>query len=188
MKVIDESQLEEDPVYRYQYLAEFIGFGDEDVAAIRSVIGQFAPKIPQIVDTTYEKMLQYDATARHFLPRQHGFEGEPAKSLADLDMNDPQIKFRKEHLQRYLMNLMGHSYNDKLAKYLNITGKIHTPKTGSKLIDVPLVQMNALMGLLSDILYQTIHEFGLEAEKEFQVQRAFQKLLWIQNDFINRHY
>lgn len=188
MKAIDEPRLEEDVVYRYEYLAEFIGFGEEDIAAIRSVIGQFAPQIPQIVDLTYDKMLQYDATARHFLPKQHGFEGEPAVSLADLDMDDPQIRFRKEHLQRYLMNLMGHAYNEKIAIYLNVVGKMHTPDSGSKDIDVPLVQMNALMGLLADILLRTIAEFGLNPEEELKVQRAFQKLLWIQNDFINQHY
>ncbi len=188
MKAIDEPKLEKNIVYRYNYLAEFIGFNEEDVAAIRSVIGNFAPLVPKIVEATYDKMLKYDATARHFVPRQHGYEGETPKSIADLDLDDPQIKFRKEHLQRYLMNLLGHAYNDKIATYLNIVGKMHTPEAGSAELDVPLVQMNALMGLLADILLQTIAGFGLEAEQELKVQRAFQKLLWIQNDFINRHY
>ncbi len=188
MKSIDESKLEEDIVYRYQYLAEFIGFGEEDVTAIRSVVGHFAPLVPQIVEATYEKMLQYDATARHFVPRQYGYEGETPKSIADLDLNNPQIKFRKEHLQRYLMNLLGHAYNEKIATYLNIVGKMHTPEAGSKELDVPLVQMNALMGLLADILIETISGFGLDPKQELKVQRAFQKLLWIQNDFISRHY
>ena len=137
MKVINEPRLEEDVAYRFKYLAEFIGFGDDDIAAIRSVIGQFAPLIPQIVDATYEKMLQYDATARHFLPKQHGFEGDQAGSIAELDMNDPQIKFRKEHLQRYLMNIVGNAFNDKFATYLNVVGKMHTPETGNKAINVP---------------------------------------------------
>jgi hypothetical protein len=53
---------------------------------------------------------------------------------------------------------------------------------------VPLVQMNALMGLLSDILTQTLVESLLDAERTHSTIRAFQKLLWIQNDFINRHY
>ncbi len=185
MKSIDEAKLEEDIVYRYEYLAEFIGFGEEDVSAIRSVIGNFAPLIPQIVEATYDKMLSYDATARHFVPRQHGYEGETPNSIADLDLNNPQIKFRREHLQRYLMNLLGHSYDKKIATYLNVVGKMHTPLAGNKKLDVPLVQMNALMGLLSDILIRTIAGFGLEAEQELKVQRAFQKLLWIQNDFIN---
>ena len=48
--------------------------------------------------------------------------------------------------------------------------------------------MNALMGLLADILLRTIAELDLAAEKQLQVQRAFQKILWIQNDFINQHY
>ena len=188
MKAIDEERLEEDEYYRYQYLAEFIGFGEDDIAVIRASIGKFAPKIPGIVDATYVKMLQYDATARHFLKKQHGLDAEPATSLADLDADDPQIQFRKEHLQRYLMNLLGHSYDKKIATYLNVVGKMHTPHFGSSQINVPLVQMNALMGLLADVLLETIATLGLEADVELKTQRAFQKLLWIQNDFINQHY
>ena len=188
MKTIDEPLLEVDIAYRYDYLTEFIGFGEDDVAAIRGVIAQFAPKIPEIVEATYEKLLSYDATARHFIPRQHGFDGALPESMDDLSQNHEQIQFRKEHLNRYLMQLLGHAYNSKMATYLDMVGKMHTPKAGSDQIDVPLVQMNALMGLLSDVLTKAIIDMGLDGETTFRTIRAFNKLLWIQNDFINRHY
>ena len=69
-----------------------------------------------------------------------------------------------------------------------MVGKIHTPLAGNKEIGVPLVQMNALMGLLSDVLYEVICESPLDAETKAGTLRAFNKLLWIQNDFITRHY
>ncbi len=188
MKRIDEQRLEEDLAYRFQYLQEFIGFGSEDVQAIREAIPHLAPRVAQIVEATYEKLLSYDATARHFIPRQHGYEGELPGGLDDLSQNHDQIKFRKEHLQRYLMHLLGHSYNEKIALYLDTVGKMHTPKAGNPQIDVPLVQMNALMGLLSDILWEHLAASGLEGEKLLRVGRAFNKLLWLQNDFITRHY
>lgn len=188
MKTIDEQRLEADPEYRYQYLVEFIGFSDDDVAAIRGVIGQIGPKIPQIVDATYEKLLSYDATARHFVPRQHGYDGTVPEDMDDLSQNHEQIQFRKEHLNRYLMQLLGHAYNAKMAIYLDMVGKMHTPKAGNAQIDVPLVQMNALMGLLADTVTQAIIEMNLENEVTFRTIRAFNKLLWVQNDFVNRHY
>ena len=188
MKRIDEQRLENDLAYRFQYLQEFIGFGPEDVQAIRAAIPHLAPRIGKIVEATYEKLLAYDATARHFLPRQHGYEGETPGSLDELSQDHAQIRFRKEHLQRYLMNLLGHSYNEKIAVYLDMVGKMHTPKAGNPQIDVPLVQMNALMGLLSDILWQHLAEAGLQGEELLRIGRAFNKLLWLQNDFITRHY
>jgi hypothetical protein len=107
MKTIDEQQLELDAQYRYQYLCEFIGFGAEDIAFIHASVGRLAPKIPQLVERTYERLLSYDATARHFVPRQHGHDGEVPANLAELSQQHAQIKFRKEHLLRYLMQLIG---------------------------------------------------------------------------------
>ena len=48
--------------------------------------------------------------------------------------------------------------------------------------------MNALMGFVSDALTGTILGLGLDREQEVRTVRAFNKLLWLQNDLINRHY
>ena len=110
------------------------------------------------------------------------------EKLADLTTNHPQIRFRKDHLNRYFMQLIGRSYDAKMVQYLDMVGRMHTPHAGSKAIIVPLVQMNALMGLLSDAIMETVAESPLDSTKSLQTQRAFNKLLWIQNDFITRHY
>jgi hypothetical protein len=65
---------------------------------------------------------------------------------------------------------------------------MHTPKAGSRELDVPLVQMNALLGYVGDALTATILGIGLDRPKEVATLRAFNKLLWLQNDLINRHY
>ena len=188
MKAIDEPRLETDVNYRYDYLKEFIGFTDEDVKAIHASAGYLAPLIPGLVEATYEKLLSFDATARHFVQRQHGYEGELPESLADLDTSHPQIKFRKEHLSRYLMHLLGRAYDQKMTSYLDMAGKIHTPKAGNSEIDVPLVQMNALMGVLSQAVFGAILGLQLDEETRVRTLHAFNKLFWIQNDLISRHY
>ena len=86
------------------------------------------------------------------------------------------------------MNLMGNPYDARMVNYLDVVGKMHTPRAGNKRIDVPLVQMNALMGMLATALMQAILELKLEREQETRTLHAFTKLLWIQNDFITRHY
>jgi hypothetical protein len=188
MQAIDECRLETDAQYRFEYLANFIGFGSEDASLIQMSAPYLGPLIPQLVDQTYEKLLSYDVTARHFVPRQAGYEGEVPSKVEELCMKHPQIQFRKEHLSRYFMQLLGRSYDAKMALYLDMVGKIHTPKAGNKEIDVPLVQMNALMGLLADILFRVILQRPSDTATNIQTVRAFQKLLWIQNDFITRHY
>ncbi|MFO0884218.1 MAG: protoglobin domain-containing protein [Pirellulales bacterium] len=74
------------------------------------------------------------------------------------------------------------------AFLLDMVRKIHTPRASSTELDVPLVQMDALMGFVADALIATIASLGLPRDAELATLRAFNKLLWIQNDLIVRHY
>ncbi len=188
MRRIDEGRLESDLGYRFGYLAEFIGFGEGDIAAIHESAPRLGPVVPSLVDAVYDKLSGYDATWRHFVPRQHGYEGELPPDVAALTMDHAQIQFRKQHLGRYLTRLVTWPYDTRLVEYLDFVGKMHTPKAGSPDLDVPLVQMNALMGFVSDALTATILGLGLDREAEVRTLRAFGKLLWLQNDLITRHY
>ena len=75
-----------------------------------------------------------------------------------------------------------------MLTYLDMVGKIHTSKAGNPKTTIPLVQMNALLGFVSDALLCKILSLNLERYLEIATIRAFNKLLWIQNDLINRHY
>ena len=188
MKHIDEQRLEEDVAYRVGYVSEFMGFGKGDIAAIQGAAGQLAPLVPVLVDAVYDKLFSYDATKRHFVPRQSGYHGEVPESIATLEQDHEMIQFRKQHLARYLVALVTRNYDDKMINYLDLVGKIHTPKAGSPELDVPLVQMNALLGFVADALTNVILGLGLDRATEANTLRAFGKLLWIQNDLIARHY
>jgi hypothetical protein len=188
MKRIDESRLESDLNYRVGYLSEFMGFSADDISAIHGAAPLLAPVVPALVDAVYDKLFSYDATKRHFVPRQHGYEGELPESVEALEQSHAMIQFRKQHLGRYLAALVTRQYDDKMLSYLDMVGKIHTPKAGSAELDVPLVQMNALMGFVSDAITATILGFNLDRETEVKTLRAFNKLLWLQNDLITRHY
>lgn len=188
MKHIDEARLENDLEYRFGYLADFMGFSAADVEAIHGSAPLLAPLVPALVDAVYEKLRSYDATWRHFLPRQSGYDGPIPSRLADLGLDHPQIRFRKDHLARYLSALVTRPYDLAMIQYLNRVGKMHTPKAGSPELDVPLVQMNALLGFVADALLAAIAGLGLERSVELKTLRAFGKLLWLQNDLIQRNY
>ena len=188
MKHIDEKRLEADVAYRVQYLGEFMGFGAEDIRAIHGAASLLAPVVPALVDAVYEKLFSFDATKRHFVPRQSGYSGPVPDSVESLTMDHEKIQFRKAHLARYLTALVTRPYDEKMINYLDMVGKMHTPKAGSPDLDVPLVQMNALMGFVADALISTIFGLDLDREAAARTVRAFNKLLWLQNDLITRHY
>jgi hypothetical protein len=185
---ISEPRLESDLAYRFAYLAEFMNFGESDIRAIHAAASSIAPLVPTLVDAVYEKLFRYDSTRRHFIPVQHGYEGPAPLSIENVTHNHPLIQFRKAHLTRYLTRLVTQPYDEKMVGYLDAVGKIHTPQAGSPSLDVPLVQMNALLGFVADALQSTILGLGLDRSVEVQTLRAFNKLLWLQNDLINRHY
>jgi len=188
MKKIDEARLESDVIYRVGYVGEFMGFGESDVAAIHAAASHLAPAVPALVDAVYVKLFSYDATKRHFVPRQSGYEGPTPESIVTLSLDHEIIQFRKNHLARYLVTLVTKPYDGQMLNYLDRVGMIHTPKAGSKDLNVPLVQMNALLGFVADALTATIFSLGLDRETEISTVRAFNKLLWLQNDLITRHY
>jgi len=188
MKRIDEGRLEKDTLYRVNYVSEFMGFGPEDIAAIHAAASHLAPVVPVLVDAVYDKLFSCDATKRHFVPRQSGYDGALPENIEALTQDHEMIKFRKAHLGRYLVALVTRQYDEKMIGYLDMVGKIHTPHAGSKELDVPLVQMNALLGFVSDALLNVILGLGLDRKTEIRTVRAFNKLLWLQNDLITRHY
>jgi hypothetical protein len=188
MKHIDENRLEKDLGYRFQYLTEFMEFGADDVAFIHRAAAYLAPLVPQLVDAVYVKLFRFDATKRHFLPRHFGYEGSLSNDMEALTLDHEQIQFRKAHLAKYLKRLVTGDYDSKMVAYLDFVGKIHTPKAGSKELSVPLVQMNALMGFVSDVLLTTILNSPLDSRTKIGTVRAFNRLLWLQNDLVVRHY
>ena len=188
MEQIDEARLESDVEYRFDYLTRFMGFGPDDIDSIHAAGERLAPLVPALVDAVYDKLFTFSATKRHFVPRQSGYEGQVPGSLDSLTLDHEMIQFRKQHLGRYLTALVTRPYDANMLSYLDNVGKIHTPKSGSQELNVPLVQMNALMGFVSDALTNTIFSLSLDRETETRTVSAFNKLLWLQNDLINRHY
>ncbi len=188
MKTIDEPRLESDLGYRFEYLAEFMGFAADDIAMIHAAAPLLAPLVPGLVDAVYNKLHDYSSTWRHFVPRQHGYEGVLPPDMEHLTLDHAQIEFRKQHLGRYLVNLVTKPYDAKMVEYLDMVGKMHTDKAGSNDLNVPLVQMTALLGFVADAFTATILNLNLDRPTEIRALRAFGKLLWLQNDLIVRHY
>lgn len=185
---IDEARLESDVAYRIEFLAKFMGFGAEDIARIHGAATHLAPLVPTLVDAVYEKLFSFDATMRHFVPRQHGYEGATPAGIEALSLSHEQIAFRKKHLANYLVKLVTTPYDGKMFTYLDWVGKIHTHKAGNPEIEVPLVQIDALFGFVNDALIATIQGLSIDQSTKDATVRSFTKLLWIQSDLFNRHY
>ena len=145
--------------------------------------------MPVVVDAVYNKLFTYDITKKHFLPKNEGFEGKTAATLEDLTLDHPQIKFRKDFLSKYLNKLLSGPYDDRMLRYLDWVAKIHTdtPDKKSK-INVDYIHINALMGYVETTLVGGILSLKLPEDQLAAALSAFNKLLWIQNDYFAKYY
>ena len=101
-----------------------------------------------------------DATKRHFIAKQSGYEGPVPENIDSLGQR-PSRGYFSETTSWSLSDPVGHGRlrDGEMVEYLDLVGKIHTPAAGSQTL--PLVQMNALLGFVSTALLSTIVSCGL---------------------------
>ncbi|KAI1912274.1 hypothetical protein LOZ12_006679 [Ophidiomyces ophidiicola] len=196
---IEESSLQ-DVAGRVAYLKAFLHFTDDDGAALNAATPILAPAIPAVLDTIYTNLISFDVTAKAFMPRQpEQDEHDPAAAtLEQLSLTHPNILHRKDFLKLYLVKLVSNtdwSAGSKFWEYLDKVGLMHTGEPGFKhrarrpQLRVELMHCSALLGFVEDIVVTAVlgaEEIDLPTKTK--VIRAFNKLLWIQNDLFLKHY
>ncbi|KAF9997058.1 hypothetical protein BGZ80_003670 [Entomortierella chlamydospora] len=191
MEHIERSQLYVDPVYRFQYVAKFMDFGEDDIQAIKGAAELIKPLVPSVVNAVYVKLHSFDITWETMARRHEGFtpSGKVIEKASQLSEDAEQIKFRKDMLTRYFGKLLSDPYDEKMIKYLEYVARIHTdtPTKKSK-INVDLIHINALLGYVETVLIGGIKSLNLDRDTEYKAIAAFGKLLWIQNDFFIKFY
>ncbi|KAG0247925.1 hypothetical protein BG011_000725 [Mortierella polycephala] len=192
MEHIERSQLFTDPVYRFQYVAKFMNFGQDDIDAIKGAADLIKPLVPAVVDAVYIKLHQFDITWDVMAKRHEGFTPKDSKVIEDsseLTENAEQIKFRKDMLSKYFARLLDNPYDERMIKYLEYVARIHTDTPGKKSkINVDLIHINALLGYVETVLIGGVKSLNLDRDTEYKAITAFGKLLWIQNDFFIKFY
>jgi len=184
---------------RVSYLKSFVKFDDEDGAAIHASKDIVAPLLPAILDAVYTHLLSYDITAKAFVPRQSGQDPSTPmpNSVAELSLDHPSIRFRQDFLKRYLVRLVSNtdwSETSGLWDYMDKVGIMHTGEAGFKHrekkpgLRVEYMHMALLLGFVEDLVVGAVMEADLDIDTKIKVTRAFNKLLWIQNDLFARHY
>lgn len=183
-----ENRLEQDAVFRFNYVAEVIGLGDDDFAVLREFHDAIEPCLEAIVKRVYEKMFNSATMKRHFVPKHHGFEGAAPESLDKVSLNHSQILFRRKKLKEYFAKLSTAAGDETFAVLLDVIGHIHTPHKGSPTLAVPIVQITALLGFIDDQFSHVISKLKLKLAERVKLQRAYSKIFWVQNNMFIRHY
>ncbi|KAJ1503673.1 hypothetical protein HMI54_007869 [Coelomomyces lativittatus] len=92
-------------------------------------------------------------------------------------------------LSRYLSKLVTSEFTSAFVNYLDWVAMIHTQnKNKSSSINVEYIHINALLGYVQGILIGAICDFPVSDASKKAMLMAFNKLIWIQNDFFTQYY
>ena len=187
---IDRNLLDTDLRYRFNYLSKFLNFTQDDISTLNTLATLVHPLIPTVVDTLYQKLLDFDITKHYFLIRSTGFDGKLTTDPNQLTLHCEQMMFRRDTLRKYLFRILRQRlWNDAFLQYLSHVGKMHTNMAGTHSIDIDYIHMNALLGYLEHILIDAIlsHQ-QIDPTTKKSALVALNKFFWIQNDFFTMHY
>lgn len=184
MEHIDRTELYTSLPARIQFLHSFLEFGPEDVQAL--IAGQKYVKalIPAIVNIVYKKLLKYDITARVFTTRNSRDEG-PVSAWPTED--SAQIMHRKMFLRWYLTKLNSDCTRMEYWEYLDKVGLMHVGKGRKNPLHVEYVFLGPCLGFIQDAMFEAILSHPrLELYRKIALIKALGKVIWIQNDLMER--
>ncbi|KAI5476297.1 hypothetical protein MNV49_007868 [Pseudohyphozyma bogoriensis] len=147
----------------------------------------------------YDHLFEFSYTKQTFLvSRDTGYEGDLADSLAKLTVDSEQMKYRKHFLSFWAARILTARYEDmKTFEYLDKVGIMHIGMSAFKHrekkapLKVDLHVLSLTLGWVMDVVISIVMAFprsvlGTSAKTDFM--RAFNKIMWIQQDLFARHY
>ncbi|KAL9116568.1 MAG: hypothetical protein Q9187_006906 [Circinaria calcarea] len=182
---------------RLSYTLSFLDFcPDIDGPAINASASLLGPLMPTVLDLVYTKLLSYDITAKAFVPPLEPAESTPSKPQTpqELHLNHAHILRQKTFLKAYLLRIAKNedwSPQSPLWGYMDRVAVAHTGVHREKKPDlrVEFMHLALLLGFVEDVLLGAVMGAEqLDAETKSKVLRAWNKVLWVQNDLFARHY
>ncbi|KAI1778433.1 Protoglobin-domain-containing protein [Hypoxylon cercidicola] len=183
---IDRKDLYTNLEARIQYLHSFIDFSSNDIEALISGSKYIKQLIPAIVNIVYQKLLQYDITARALETRSTSYEGPVDDNLNE---QSPQIIHRKMFLRAYLAKLCSDPSTLEFWEYLDKVGMMHTGRGREHPLHIEYVHIGACLAFIQDTLTEALLSHPrLRMDKKIALVKALGKVIWCQNDLFARHY
>ncbi|KAL5360459.1 hypothetical protein BJX96DRAFT_150372 [Aspergillus floccosus] len=171
---------------RMEYIKAFVGFTDDDVVIFNKGAKFLKTAIPTLTHRLYERMLEFDITARALRTRTTTSDSH-VDGLFTID--SPQVQRRKIFWKWYLTRFCSDPSQLEYWEYLDKVGRMHTGKILMHPLTIEYVHMNACIGYLKQMLLETISVHpDMSVQFKFAFIRSISKILCVQNDLIARCY
>jgi nitrite reductase/ring-hydroxylating ferredoxin subunit len=167
----------EDSGRYFKYMADFVGFGADEAAAIhesRLIIEKY---IPEIVSRFYQQLLTYPPTRKFFL-------------RADGSLDQDYLQMRMHHLANFWRRTASGVFDDEYARYVDYVGRAHTMHGADPNIYIPeryvIGQVGFIQHAISQAISRELHE--IDPDWEVRAQRAWSLLMMVILEMLSRAY
>ncbi|KAL4783748.1 Protoglobin-domain-containing protein [Aspergillus varians] len=168
---------------RMAYLQAFINFTKDDIVIFNKGTKYIRAAIPSLTHRLYERMLEFDITARALRTRNTAADESVDDDYFTID--SPHVQRRKIFWKWYLTRLCSDPSQLEYWQYLEKVGTMHTGKLLIHPLTIEYIHMNACLGYLKELLFETISlNPEMSVPFKFGLIRSMSKILCIQNDLI----
>jgi nitrite reductase (NADH) small subunit len=161
----------------FRSMMQFVGFGEEEAAAIRSSRLVIEKYIPRIVADFYTNLLRYPPTRAHFL-------------LKDGSIDQPYLQTRMHHLTNFWRRTASGYYDDEYARYVDYVGRAHTSHGADPNIYIAeryvIGQVGFIQHAIGQALSRELHEFDPDLEE--RASKAWNMLMMVILEMLARAY
>ena len=167
----------EDSGRYFRYMAEFVGFKETDVEAIRESHLVIEKHIPEIVAQFYTQLLRYPPTRKYFLRK-------------DGTLDQDYLQMRMAHLANFWRRTAVGVFDDEYARYVDYVGRAHTEHGADPNIYIPeryvIGQVGFIQHAITQALTKELHD--IDPDWEIRALRAWNLLMMVILEMLSRAY
>lgn len=161
----------------FTYISAFVGFTDEDAAAIRGTRFIIEKYIPKIVAEFYAQLLRFPATRRLFLKRDGSIDQE-------------YLELRMHHQANFWRRASSGQYDEDFARFVDYVGRAHNSSGADPNIYVPARYVIGMVGFVQQRITEALEaELGeFDRQEQVRATQAWNAFLMVVLEMLSRNY
>jgi nitrite reductase/ring-hydroxylating ferredoxin subunit len=161
----------------FNYMAEFIGFSDEDAQTIKETRFIIEKYIPSIVGGFYAQLLRFPPT-RKFFEKKDG------------TIDQEYLKMRMEHQGNFWRRAASGDFDEDFARYIDYVGRVHTSHGADPSIYIPERYVIGMVAHVQQSIAELLKAELHEGDPDFEVRasKAWNTLMMVILELLSRSY
>jgi nitrite reductase/ring-hydroxylating ferredoxin subunit len=161
----------------FKYMAEFVGFGEQDAEIVRKSKPYVEKHLPEIVDKFYAHVLRYPPLRKFFLKK-------------DGTIDQEYLELRMRHQSNFWLRTADAVFDEEYARFLDYVGRAHTSRGADPKIYIAERYVIGQVGFLSHAIAEALTKELRHVDEDFELQavESWNKVMMIILEMLARAY